>query len=186
MADLQTYDIFDFSPMVDYIRSHGELRSYAKGEYFATINSIATEIGIVASGAFSFSKPDFRGDLQILSLSFSGEFVGAFISAKGRRSAFDITAMCKSEVYVVDHQTMIDYIENELPPETIAQLYYAISYGFMFRGASYRCDSPEMRYLELIERCPQIYDVMSKSAIAAYLGITREHFSRLRSKLKNF
>ena len=60
----------------------------------------------------------------------------------------------------------------------------AIAYGFMMRGISFRCDTLEERYQELLERIPDICNRISMSAIASYLGVSREAFARMRSRSK--
>lgn len=39
MADLKLYDVIDVTPVVDYLRSHGELRRYRRRELFTMIDS---------------------------------------------------------------------------------------------------------------------------------------------------
>ena len=55
MADLKLYDVFDMSPLRDYIREHGECRVYCKGECFCRIGENAPDIGVVNSGGFAFA-----------------------------------------------------------------------------------------------------------------------------------
>ncbi len=185
MADLKTYDIFNMAPIVNYIRNHGEARSYRRHEHFALYNSITTELALVTSGAFAFSLPDHKGDRQILSFAFAGEVIGAYITAAGntRRSAYDITAQCDSEVIAVPKEDLIRHLDNEFPGYRM-DFTLAVASGFMLRANSIRCDSPEMRYLELLKRIPGLHKHLSMTAIASYLGITRETFARMRKKMR--
>jgi len=50
--------------------------------------------------------------------------------------------------------------------------------------SSFILDSPEKRYLKLIEENPGILDRLPHYYIASYLGITPVSFSRIRSRLK--
>ncbi|MDE7147847.1 MAG: hypothetical protein K2O20_05600, partial [Duncaniella sp.] len=93
MADLKLYDIIDLEPLRHYILTNGERRSYRRRQHFCTLSQPAQEIGLVISGGFAFSRPDYKGDRQILSLAFTGEIIGAYITPDfSRRSGFDITA----------------------------------------------------------------------------------------------
>ncbi len=184
MADMKTYDIYDFEPIRRYVRLNGEKRVYARGEKFCGMDDKSKLFAEVVSGAFSFSRPDYKGDEQIFSFAFDGEFIGSIISMPGQRSGFDIKAQCRSEVLVVDASEFKGYIDSEFLPDAVAMMNYAIAYGFMLRGISFRCDSPEIRYCKLLARVPGLEDRISKTTIASYLGVSREHFARIRSKMQ--
>lgn len=101
----------------------------------------------------------------------------------GQRSAFDIQALCPSQIVTMEYDALIGYIKSTMPENTLQNLYYAIAFGLMTRGFSFRCDSPEMRYTELLQRMPDILQRVPMKVIASYLGITREHFSRMRKRM---
>ncbi|ANU63653.1 Crp/Fnr family transcriptional regulator [Muribaculum intestinale] len=183
MADLKLYDVFDMSPLRDYIREHGECRVYCKGECFCRIGENAPDIGVVNSGGFAFVRPDYKGDDQTCSLAFADELVGSYISMMpGRKSGFDVKALCKSEVSALALDTVVEYMDT-ISPDYRLRFTYAIAYAFMMRGISYRCQSVESRYVELLERMPDVKSFMSTSAIASYLGVTRETLSRMRARM---
>lgn len=120
-----------------------------------------------------------------MSLAFAGEFIGAYISSNsGNRSCYDITALCPSEAVFINVSEFNDYMDRELGRDYRLKFTEAIALGFMLRAISYRCDSPQDRYLELLQRLPGIDSMISMSTIASYLGITRETFARLRRKIK--
>lgn len=80
MADLKLYDKLDLAPLREYFMNHGERRLYRARQHFITIGRTATEMGLVVSGGFAFSHPDYKGDRQILTLAFAGELVGNYIT----------------------------------------------------------------------------------------------------------
>lgn len=185
MPDLKTYDFFDISPLREYIMAHGQRRFFKRREHFCSQNHRIKEIGMVISGGFSFSRSDYKGDNQILSMAFAGEFISAYISAgSNNRSCYDITALCPSEAMFIDVDEFNDYMDRELGRDYRLKFTEAIALGFMLRAISYRCDSPEERYMELLQRLPGIDSMISMTTIASYLGITRETFARLRRKIK--
>lgn len=185
MADLKLYDVIDVTPVLDYLRSHGELRRYRKRELFTKIDSFTPELGLVITGGFSFSHHNYKGDNQTLSFALPGEIIGAYISpGNTQRSGYDVTALCDSEICVVPREEVIDYLDKKHPGFHI-KFTTAIAVSFMQRAISFRCDSPETRYRELLERLPGINSKISMTAIASYLGITRETFARLRRKLRH-
>lgn len=184
MADLKLYDKLDLAPLREYFMNHGERRLYRRGQHFITIGRTATEMGLVVSGGFAFSHPDYKGDRQILTLAFAGELVGNYITPDlSGRAGYDATAMCESEVLVVPHSDFVARLDS-ISSDFKFRFTLAIAMSFMMRATSIRCDSPETRYRELLRRMPEINGRMSMTAIASYLGITRETFARLRNRLR--
>lgn len=184
MADLKLYDKLDLAPLREYFMNHGERRLYRRGQHFITIGRTATEMGLVVSGGFAFSHPDYKGDRQILTLAFAGELVGNYITPDlSGRAGYDATAMCESEVLVVPHSDFVARLDS-ISSDFKFRFTLAIAMSFMMRATSMRCDSPETRYRELLRRMPEINGRMSMTAIASYLGITRETFARLRNRLR--
>ena len=177
MPDLITYDLMDFGPIRSMLRTHGTPQAFRRGEYFV-------RAGDVACRGFAFSKDDCHGDVQIFSLAFSNDIISSLIMLPDRRSGFDITALCRSEVLVMEQSKFLDLLYTELGEQAWPRLIYAIACGLMERGFSYRCDSVESRYANLLARVPQVVSNMSYKAMASYLGISREHFARLRRKME--
>lgn len=182
MADLKIYDVFDMNPLRDFLRRDGETRVFSKGDRFCRFEVPAPEIGVVNSGGFAFMRPDYKGDNQTFSLAFRDELVGAYISRMpGRVAEFDVRAVCRSEVSVMPVDELAAHA-RDISPDYGYDFLYAIAYGFMMRGIAYRCESFETRYAELLTRMPDIHKIMPNSAIASYLGVTRETFARMRAK----
>lgn len=183
MSDLKTYDVFDMEPLRKCFMHHGEYRFLRRGDCFCRIESQAREIGMVCSGGFGFSRPDANGRDHLLSMAFKGDLIGAYISLRpGRLSAFDVRALCPSEVIVMPLASMISVMEEELPGFRL-DFSDAIAYGFMMRAISFRCETAEERYRELLDRIPDVRKLMPMSAIASYLGMTREAFARMRRRI---
>ena len=57
------------------------------------------------------------------------------------------------------------------------------TFDYMKHCLSYIKDSPQQRYLNLIKEKPQIIQRVPQHYIASYLGITKVHLSRIKSKL---
>ncbi len=187
MADLKLYDIFDINPLRDYILSRGKPVVLKRNSNFCEFGKPANDIGVVTSGAVAFNCPDSKGDMQTLSLAFKGEIAGAYVSLyPSRCSAFDVTALCTTELSVLPIKDMVRYMDEELPAGFHVEFAKAVAYGFLMRATAYRCQSPEERYRELLQRNPELASTtdIPMRAIAAYLGITRETFARMRTRMK--
>lgn len=182
MADLKTYDLIDLTEIYQYFKDNGERRTLKRGECFCRMECPVREIALVTDGVFGFSRPDSKGRTQILTFASTGEFVGAVISLRPTRlSGFDVKALCRSEVLSLPMNKMFDDLEDSYPGFRLA-FTDAIAYGFMMRGISFRCDTPEERYSELLNRIPNICTRVSMASIASYLGISREAFARMRGR----
>lgn len=54
---------------------------------------------------------------------------------------------------------------------------------YMKNCLSFIRDTPQQRYLNLVEKQPQVVQRVPQHYIASYLGITKVHLSRIKSKL---
>ncbi|MBD5285003.1 MAG: Crp/Fnr family transcriptional regulator [Bacteroides sp.] len=183
MSDLKTYDLIDVNPMRDYILNEGIKQSLRRGEKFIHIGEAAKKVAIVTEGYFAYTHPDYKGENQTISFAGKNDFLSTFISMPGQRSFYDIKSLCSSQIKVVEYADLMDYIKAEMPENALCQLFHAIAVGVLSRGISCRCDSPETRYLELLQRMPDILLKVPLKEIASYLGVTREHFSRMRTRM---
>lgn len=182
MADLVTYDLLDFSAVREFMRSRGSRRVLRKGECFIREREVPHKVGLVESGGFSFSKTDWKGNVQIMSLAFAGELISSIVSLHGRRAGFDVTALCQSTVVEVEAADFAGFFNTDCPAGAYQELIYAIACGILDRAFSFRCESPETRYRSLLDRSPHIVGSITMTAMASYLVISREHFARIRSK----
>lgn len=58
----------------------------------------------------------------------------------------------------------------------------SLSFDLLQKNLSFRRDSPEQRYLDLLQRVPDILNRVSIKDIASYVGVTPETLSRIRSR----
>lgn len=183
MADLKTYDLIDLTPPRDYILNEGKKQSLRRGDYFIRIGEVAKKVAIVTEGYFAYVHPDSKGENQTITFAAKNEFLSTFIAMPGQRSVVDIKSLCASQIMVVEYDDIMRYIKTEMPENALSDFYYAIAFGLLNRGISFRCDSPETRYRELLQRMPDIIQKVPMKEIASYLGVTREHFSRMRTRM---
>jgi len=66
---------------------------------------------------------------------------------------------------------------------TFIDVVFERAFDYMKHCLSYIKDSPQQRYLNLIEEKPQIIQRVPQHYIASYLGISKVHLSRIKSKL---
>ncbi|TGL62075.1 Crp/Fnr family transcriptional regulator [Leptospira sarikeiensis] len=86
------------------------------------------------------------------------------------------------------HKKDMDRILSEVTeiPELREKVIRAIferTFNYMRHFLSFIRDTPEERYLNLIKEKPQIIERVPQHYIASYLGISKVHLSRIKSKL---
>lgn len=59
----------------------------------------------------------------------------------------------------------------------------SLAFDFLRKNLSFRCESPEERYRQLIVRIPGILNRVCMKDIASYIGVTPETLSRMRSRM---
>lgn len=102
-------------------------------------------------------------------------------------SIFTIETIEPSVIHVI-HKKDYDLIMEELNSDTAflkemieiifeRQLYYIREFLSFIR------DTPQQRYLNLLQQKPQVVQRVPQHYIASYLGITSVHLSRIRNKL---
>lgn len=86
------------------------------------------------------------------------------------------------------HKSDFEKIMSELGKEPeflnqIIEVIYDRQLHYMREFLSFIRDTPQQRYLNLINQKPQIIQRVPQHYIASYLGITTVHLSRIKSKL---
>jgi len=86
------------------------------------------------------------------------------------------------------HKNDFETIMSELGKEPellnlLIDILYERQLHYMREFLSFIRDTPQQRYLNLLEQKPQIIQRVPQHYIASYLGITTVHLSRIKSKL---
>ncbi len=186
MSDFNEYiNSYDYSWLIDFIKQHGTRKSYLRGDFFNSINTINNEIGFIKNGAFRFTAFSADGTKHIVGFAFENSFVCDYASFSLQQpSGVDIEAMTDSVVYSVDFKTINERtglkLETALKAKHITELLYAEIYK---RYLDLYIRSAEERYRELISRSPKILNLISLKELASYLNIRPETLSRIRNKI---
>ncbi|PJZ58417.1 Crp/Fnr family transcriptional regulator [Leptospira barantonii] len=67
--------------------------------------------------------------------------------------------------------------------EKFIEAIFERTFNYMRHSLSFIKDTPQQRYVNLIRERPQIVERVSQHYIASYLGISKVHLSRIKSKL---
>lgn len=106
---------------------------------------------------------------------------------KGIPSQITIETIEPCELWVADKKDIKTLIENTLEVRSFRDLFintiFDRTFDYMQHSLSFIKLSPEQRYLKLLEERPELVLRIAQHYIASYLGISKVHLSRIRSKL---
>ncbi len=161
-------------------------RLLAKNELFLKEGEVCTTIGFIEQGS---ARLFYIVDEREISKDFLFEnaIIGSFASFFSQLpSSLNVAALEETHILEMDYRQVM-YLYDHYPAwqklgRIIAQDQFIRSER---REASLLKDSPELRYLSLIEEHPKVFKRVPLHYIASYLGITPETLSRYRQKFKH-
>lgn len=165
---------------IEIFLKNGYKKRYLKGELFVRQGCQINGVGYVATGGFRHLCVKGDGNEQIVGYSFEGDFVTDFPSfGLHQPSAVSVKAISSSEVYMLWR----DEIEHFFNPELHSKFVEVSLSDIYDRLMSMYCDTPEVRYLNLLHHYPDILRQVDLKEIASLLKITPETLSRIRKKI---
>lgn len=142
-------------------------------------------MGFVSSGSFRYCCTNNLGVTSIVGYTFNDSFVGNYPAFQLQdQSNVDIQALCDCSVYVINHRQVEDFYEinndHQRLGRRIAETLLWEVYDRMITMYSL---TPEERYLDIINRCPDLLKLITLKELASYLLIRPETLSRIRKKV---
>ena len=168
----------EFSPLAEFLRAEGAERRFERGERLAAQGGCSHRAGLVVQGAFRYLHADAAGGEHVVGYAFAGEFVGDYISmCVDAPSQVTIEAMCGAAALVVTGGRLEVFYRTDAAHERmLAEVYERL----LERYAA----SPQQRYEALLERCPDLLQMVSLRELASYLGVRPETLSRIRGRIR--
>ncbi len=182
---LKHYEITFLSPtewmtLVQY----GSIKSLKKGENFITANQVNTKIAFILKGAFRFFYEKNDSEITCL-LGFENNLIGSFESNILKQPCTQtIQAIEDSELFIIDYKDLEKLYDKSPKFERVGRiiLEYYLAY-LQQRVTSYLLDTPEQRYVRLINETPDILNRVPLQYIASYIGVTPVSLSRIRKRI---
>jgi len=128
------------------------------------------------------------GNEEITTNFFSeGDWIISLNSFASQQPAEDYLACMEDSIVVVGNEDSAQKIFKRFPRfETISravmETVFAQQQKFL---TSFLTDTPEQRYIKLLENTPDLFQRVPQYYIASYLGIKPESLSRIRKRLSN-
>lgn len=170
----------------DYVFSHFKLKSYKKGQAIVTAgDQVDCEYFVLDGCLKAFYIND---DLKMFILQFAmptwwASDYNALYS--GAKATINVDCITDAEVLCL----------SSADREKLCSELHQVEYFFRWRTnkgyvaaqkrlLSFMNNDAKHRYEELLKMYPQLYNMVPKSLIAAYLGVSRETLSRLYQREK--
>jgi CRP-like cAMP-binding protein len=143
--------------------------------------------GFVTKGIFRVYHIDKSGAEQILYFAIENWWITDIDSfTTGRPSQLFIEALEDSEVLLISKEAK-EFAYTNLPK--IEKLFRVMTQkthvALQRRMIDNLSKTADQRYLDFIEKYPQLHQRLSNLQIAAYLGISHEFLSKIRNKITN-
>jgi len=161
--------------------------SLKKKQYFAVPEKVCDKFGFIVTGSVRYFHIIAGQDITSY-FSFEHDFVSSYKSYLTRQPGITyIQALEDSYIITISRDDMEQMLQNPLLAfnmehfgRTIAE-YYLCCYED--RMASFITQTPEERYLSLLDTGREILQRMPQHYIANFLGITPVSLSRIRRRL---
>lgn len=170
----------------DLCREEGELERLKKGESFLTIGFVCKYLGYIESGSFKYVAYTKKGEEKIVGLETVGGFVANWpYCLQQHVSQVEIVANTDSEISCLPVSKIIKRMKEDGDFEKLVnKATDAMFYTIYDRMIDLYTKTPKERYIDLLKKCPVIFDIFDLKDIASYLNITPIYLSRIRKKLK--
>ncbi|PSN15024.1 Crp/Fnr family transcriptional regulator [filamentous cyanobacterium CCT1] len=165
------------------VEPHLETRSLQKGGLLLREGDPCDFVGLTLTGCLRLF---FLKDDKELTLFFcpAGSLLGDYQNLRQRRPAiFSGQAIEASEVLILNRQVLALLEAAPAGPQLMRLVVEFLAFRLRDRLLSLYRDTPEQRYLALLETEPELLQRVPQHYIASYLGLEPESLSRLKRRV---
>ena len=174
----------DCSVLENLFLQNGVPKAFDKNEYFLRQGDRARSIGYVASGFFRLSRIDANGNEWIIGYSFEHDFVCDYPAmVQNKETSINIQASTDCAVYLLSLGELNDFWETDMDTQRLGRNIAEAMFSEIVQRLYSFYDTPEQRYISLMQRCPRLQERLHLKEIASFIGVTPETISRIRKKL---
>ncbi|MBS1526424.1 MAG: Crp/Fnr family transcriptional regulator [Bacteroidetes bacterium] len=166
---------------------HLTISALKKKYYFATPEKICDKVGFIVEGAVRYFHVKDGQDITGY-FSFENEFVSSYKSFLTGQPGFTyIQALADTQLVIFTRKDMDQMLSNPMLAYKIERFGRLVAEQYLCcyedRIASFITQTPEERYMHLLNTGREILQRMPQHYIANYLGITPVSLSRIRRRI---
>lgn len=163
-----------------------QYHEYRKGDFYNQQRNVCKYLGFVVQGVFrSYIIDDKTGEDKNVFLYSANGFVVTFKSFIHQVPCdYHTQALTDAAVIQIHHSDLQQLYKQSHQWETFGRLLAQEAFNVvMTRVEGFMFKTPEERYLDLIERHPEIFNTVPLYHISSYLGIQGPSLSRIRKRI---
>ncbi|MFA6151234.1 MAG: Crp/Fnr family transcriptional regulator [Chitinophagaceae bacterium] len=164
-----------------------EIKEYKKGALYNDYKQVCKHLGFITEGVFRTYYIDEKGEDKNVFFFSQYQVVVSFHSFINQVPCNYYTeAMKDAQVIYIHINHLQKLYESNHRWEHLGRIIAEMAFNVaMRRTESFLFQSPEQRYLDLIEQHPEIFNSIPLYHISSYLGIQGPSLSRIRKRLLN-
>lgn len=171
--------------LVEFIAANGSELVKEAGEYLFRQGDKDKSLYIVKSGLLKAYYLSADGKENIKSFILPGDNIGSLTASyAGQSSTFSLVCLKKCELTVLQFNDL--YVASRADPELSASIVdFLLGFAIKKENREYEllCLSAEARYKRLLEKTPDLLDLVTQNEIARYLGVTPVGLSRIKKRV---
>lgn len=163
-----------------------QLHTYSKGTYYNKQKNICTHMSFILSGVFrSYVIDEKSGDEKNIFLYSSNGFVVTFKSFMQQVPCdYHTQALSDATVLSISLADLLQLYSQSHRWERFGRLVAQEAFRIaLSRTESFLFQTPEERYLKLIQEHPDIFNNVPLYHLSSYLGIQGPSLSRIRKRI---
>ena len=176
----------DLEFLREYCMEHGERRTFERGETLEEAGEPAQWVAFVERGCFKYMvHNDEEGKDYCTGFAFEGEFVADFpYCLDGDVSEVSIEADMPCEVHIIKGIDLQRMFDDDIDKMHIGWQIMCNLFKMVYaRDLDHYRYTARGRYFKLLDRCPQVVQMLSLKGIASFLNITPIYLSKLRKEI---
>lgn len=176
---------FDETEWIEFI-SHLNYKVIKKRDHFSIKDKVCSDIGFIVNGSVRYYH--VKDGTEITGyFSFENEFVSSYKSFLTQQpSTGYIQALEQTELILISRKNMDMMLNHPLLGYKMERFGRLVAEHYICcyedRITSFITETPEERYLKMLETTPEIMQRVPQHYVANFLGITPVSLSRIRKR----
>jgi CRP-like cAMP-binding protein len=166
---------------IEELISFSNINVFKKDHELIKQNEICNEVYFILSGSVKYSILNYKNKQMTFNFSFENSFASAYSIENNNIAKCDITCLEECKVISISIHLIRGFAKNSKKFETLKHLLTQRHLQELFNYVSDILSKKVIdRYNDLEINFPNINQRIPQYLVANYLGITKEHLSRLK------